>query len=73
MMPAGSSPTPSCKIERWLRSVREQFLASLDAKVLLSLEQLNERFWRWIDTVYHRTEHSALQATPLARWQRDRL
>ena len=27
--------------------------------------------WQWIDTVYHRTEHSALQTTPLVRWQRD--
>ena len=31
------------KIERFFRSVREQFLASLDPKVLLSIEQLNER------------------------------
>src|SRR6059036_4031529 len=59
------------KIERFLRSVREQFLASLDPKVLLSLEQLNERLWYWLDTVYHRREHSSLQATPLVRWQRD--
>jgi len=59
------------KIERFFRSVREQFLASLDPKALLSLEQLNERLWRWLDTVYHRREHSALQTTPLLRWQRD--
>jgi len=31
------------KIERLFRSAREQFLASLDPKVLLSIEQLNER------------------------------
>ncbi|MBM3747985.1 MAG: transposase [Acidobacteria bacterium] len=59
------------KIERWFRSVREQFLATLDPKALLSLEQLNERLWHWLDTDYHRREHSALGATPLARWQRD--
>jgi transposase InsO family protein len=59
------------KIERFFRSVREQFLANLDPKVLLTLEQLNERFWHWIDTFYHRTEHSVLGATPLVRWQRD--
>ena len=59
------------KIERMFRSVREQFLADLDPKALLTLEQLNERFWQWIETVYHRTEHSALQTTPLLRWQRD--
>jgi len=59
------------KIERFFRSVRQQFLANLDPKVLLTLEQLNERFWHWIDTFYHRTEHSVLNTTPLARWQRD--
>jgi putative transposase len=59
------------KIERMFRSVREQFLADLDRKTLLTLEQLNERLAHWIDTVYHRAEHSALQTTPLLRWQRD--
>jgi len=59
------------KIERFFRSVREQFLAALDPKALLSIEQLNERLWHWLDTVYHRREHSAIQTTPLLRWQRD--
>jgi putative transposase len=59
------------KIERFFRSVREQFLASLNPKALLSLEQLNEQFWHWLDTAYHYREHSAIQTTPLLRWQRD--
>jgi transposase InsO family protein len=59
------------KIERYFRSVREQFLANLDTKALISLDQLNERLSHWIDTVYHRHEHSSLQTTPLLRWQRD--
>jgi transposase InsO family protein len=63
------------KIERFFRTVREQFLAGLDSKALLSIEQLNERLWHWLDTVYHRHEHSSLnttpQNTPLLRWQRD--
>ena len=59
------------KIERYFRSVREQFLANLDRKQTLSLEDLNERLWAWIDNAYHRTEHSALGTTPLLRWQRD--
>lgn len=59
------------KIERFFRSAREQFLASLDPKALLSLDQLNEQFWHWIETGYHRREHSSLQTTPLLRWQRD--
>ena len=51
--------------------MREQFLASVDTKALLSLEQLNERLWHWLETAYHLREHSSLQTTPLLRWQRD--
>ncbi len=59
------------KIERCFRTVREQFLANLDPKRLLSLGQLNERLHAWIESVYHRSEHSALGTTPLLRWQKD--
>src|ERR1700756_5147100 len=58
------------KIERFFRSCREQFLNNLDPKQTLSLDELNERLWAWLD-VYHRTEHSSLATTPLLRWQRD--
>jgi len=50
------------KIERFFRSVREQFLASLDTKALLSLDQMNENLWHWLETVYHLREHSSLNA-----------
>jgi putative transposase len=59
------------KIERYFRTVRDQFLNNLDRKQSLSLEQLNDRYWAWIENVYHRAEHSALASTPLLRWQRD--
>jgi putative transposase len=59
------------KIERFFRSAREQFLANLDRKQTLALDDLNQRLWAWIDNAYHLTEHSALGSTPLARWQRD--
>ena len=59
------------KIERFFRSVREQFLANLDPKMTLSLDELNERLAVWIDQAYHCSEHSALGITPLQRWQRD--
>jgi transposase InsO family protein len=59
------------KIERFFRSVREQFLANLDRKPPLTLAGLNERLWAWLETAYHRTEHSALGTTPLLRWQQD--
>jgi putative transposase len=59
------------KIERYFRSLREQFLANLEDKLSLSLGELNERLWAWIDQVYHPSEHAGLQTTPLLRWQRD--
>jgi putative transposase len=59
------------KIERYFRSLREQFLANLDGKRSLSLGELNERLWAWIDQSYHRAEHGSLGTTPLLRWQRD--
>ena len=64
-------PQDRGKIERFFRSVQEQFLANLDRKPTLTLEDLNQRLWAWIDDAYHRTEHSALGTTPLLGWQRD--
>lgn len=59
------------KVERYFRSVREQFLANLDPQRTFSLEELNQRLWAWIEQVYHRSEHSGVGTTPLLRWQRD--
>jgi transposase InsO family protein len=61
----------SGKIELFFRSLREQFLANLDPQQTLSLEELNQRLWVWIEQVYHRSEHGSLGTTPLLRWQRD--
>jgi putative transposase len=41
------------KVERFFRTVREQFLANLDPKHVLSLEELNDRLWIWIERAYH--------------------
>jgi transposase InsO family protein len=59
------------KIERFFRRVRDQFLTNLAPKLVLSLQDLNARFWAWIDNAYHGSEHTALGTTPLLRWQRD--
>jgi putative transposase len=59
------------KIERFFRTVREQFLASIDRHQVRTLADLNSRFQVWLDAVYHRETHGALETTPLQRWQRD--
>jgi putative transposase len=59
------------KIERFFRTCREQFLANLDPKHRLTLPQLNDQLWMWIEE-YHRRPHEGLGgSTPLLRWQRD--
>ena len=59
------------KIERFFRTVREQFLASIDRQAARRLADLNARFQVWLDSVYHREKHGALETTPLQRWQGD--
>ena len=44
--------------------MRDQFLTNLDPQQSLSLQELNDRLWTWIETAYHRAEHSSLGATP---------
>lgn len=41
------------KIERFFRTLREQFLAKLDPQRTLLLEELNQRLGVWIKQVYH--------------------
>lgn len=65
-------PQGKAKLERWHRVVRDQFLSELTSKHLQSLEGLNAYLWAWIESVYHRRPHSALNGlTPLQRWQKD--
>jgi transposase InsO family protein len=59
------------KIERFFRTCREQCLANLDPKHRLTLGELNEQLWIWLEE-YHRRPHDGLDgSTPLLRWQRD--
>ena len=59
------------KIERFFRTVREQFLAGLGPRPKLTLEQLNTQLQSWIDKDYHCRLHRGLGTTPLLRFQRD--
>jgi transposase InsO family protein len=66
------APEGKGKLERWHRTMREQFLGELDERHIAGLDDLNARLWAWLEQVYHRTEHAGLGGvTPLARYQRD--
>jgi len=58
------------KIERFFRTVRDQFLArDLD---LGSLEALNRQFTQWVEEQYNAQLHSVLGMSPLDRFALDR-
>uniref|UniRef100_UPI003898F975 integrase core domain-containing protein n=1 Tax=Paraburkholderia diazotrophica TaxID=667676 RepID=UPI003898F975 len=66
------APEGKGKLERWHRTLRDQFLAELDTTHIRELADLNARLWAWIEQVYHRQPHSALgNQTPLLRYQQD--
>jgi putative transposase len=55
------------KIERFFRTVREQFLVETGDDVA-DLGELNRLFTAWVETVYHRRAHSETGQPPLDRW-----
>jgi len=66
------APEGKGKLERWHRTLRDQFLSEIDERRITSLDDLNARLWAWLEQVYHRSEHAGLGGlTPLARYQRD--
>lgn len=52
------------KVERWFRTVREQFLSRWRGE---SLEALNERFSAWLQS-YHQNLHAVTGQTPMERF-----
>jgi putative transposase len=58
--------TTKGKIERFFRTVRDQFLVEIDDGV--ELTELNRLFSAWLEVVYHRRVHSETKATPLERF-----
>jgi putative transposase len=60
------------KIERFFRTVRDQFLVELTearAAQISDLAELNRLFTAWIETVYHARAHSETGQPPLPRWE----
>ncbi len=58
--------TTKGKVERFFRTVRDQFLVEIDDGV--ELTELNRLFSAWLEVVYHRRVHSETGQTPLARF-----
>lgn len=58
------------KIERFFRTVRDQFLIRNLSEVH-SLAELNRQFIRWVEDEYHTRKHSTLDMRPLDRFGMD--
>jgi len=63
------TPKGRGKIERFFRTVRQQFLSILDCESLAGLQDLDVRFHTWLESEYHRSPHRGLGGrTPLELW-----
>lgn len=49
------------KIERLFLTIQSDFEERLIFDPVSSIEELNERFWRWLEVEYHRRVHRALE------------
>ena len=58
--------TTKGKIERFFRTVRDQFLVEIDDGI--GLAELNRLFSAWLEVVYHRRVHTETGQTPLERF-----
>jgi putative transposase len=58
--------TTKGKVERFFRTVRDQFLVEIDDGV--RLPELNRLFSAWLEVVYHRRVHSETGQAPLERF-----
>ncbi len=70
-------PTGRGKIERFFRTVRDQFLVEISAEsddpgstgtCVASLAELNTLFTGWVEQVYHQRVHTETDRPPLARF-----
>jgi putative transposase len=56
------------KVERLFRFIRERFLVEIEATGVASLEELNDRFAAWAESVGNTRVHSETHETPIARF-----
>lgn len=54
-------PQSKGKIERFFKTVQTRFYPLLQTNQAHSIEELNERFWRWLEEDYHRKVHASLE------------
>ncbi len=63
------SPEGKGKIERFFRTVRDDFLTELEQQPVAYLHELNRLFWAWLEVDYHQRSHSKTSEAPVERWR----
>src|SRR5260370_1097152 len=59
------------KIERFFRTVRDQFLVEAgDGAGIRDLAEMNRLFQAWLETAYHQAVHSETGEAPAGRWEK---
>lgn len=62
------TPTAKAKIERWFRTMKDQWMAFLDIRDFHSLEELRGNLFAWVQ-LYNNTPHASLKGkTPQERF-----
>lgn len=56
------------KIERFFRTVRQSFLADIRPDEVITLDQINERFEKWLRDDYHHHNHRGIDTRPIDRY-----
>jgi len=65
------TPQGKGKMERWFRTVRMQYLATLAPEQRVSLDAMNRALAGWIEGEYHHAPHRGLHdETPADKWAR---
>ena len=62
------SPYQNAKQESFWGRIEGRLMAMLESEELLTLDLLNQASQAWVEQEYHRTLHSEIDATPLARY-----
>jgi len=68
---AAYRPEGHGKIEAFNRFCVNNFIAETKASKVITLDQLNEAFFAWIDEEYNNRRHSQLGMSPKKRWMKD--
>ena len=61
-------PAGRGKIERFFRTVRDQFCVEVAVRGVADVDELNRLFSGWVEQVYHRSVHSETGQAPLERF-----